>query len=138
VTKHVHRVKRITIGKSYLVYKCMDDCPSYYTPENMLGRTILCWACREEMKFSERNLRQTKPRCLNTKCILAKSPAAKAKLENKKKQGDVADNILKRLSGFTIVDENKEKEDSAAQLLTGLGISEEEARERLAKLKPTE
>jgi hypothetical protein len=93
--KHLHRVWRVTMGKDYKVYKCLDNCKSYFTPVNMLGRTIRCYACKQPFQFEKRNLEQTYPRCLN--CAMPKSPVAKARHEKRKAEEVKLSKILSAL-----------------------------------------
>jgi len=97
------------MGEKYVVYRCVDNCTSYFTPEAMLGQTVRCYACRTTFTFTKRNLRQVTPRCLEARCAMPKSPTAKLKYSGKvtatksavpvEVKEDAADAILKRLLG---------------------------------------
>ena len=105
--KHAHRVHRRKMGDSYVIYRCVDDCTSYFTPDAMLGQTVRCYACRNEFTFTKRNLRQVTPRCDDPKCAMPKSPTAKAAYaglptatksrEEVEVREDTADAILRKL-----------------------------------------
>lgn len=109
-----HRVKRVYqyMNKNLPVYRCMDDCTSYFQPSMMVNRTVRCWNCLEPFVFTERNLRQAKPRCKKPECAIPKSPAAKATIAAKTKRVSAADNILKK---FGVIKVEEEEEDVAFQ-----------------------
>lgn len=76
-TKHVHKMKRVDIGKkgSYIVYKCMDPlCSWYQSPELALGKMTICWACGSEMILT-RDRFIAKPTCCTRKIDQLKNDA---------------------------------------------------------------
>lgn len=92
--KHVHKVQRVVLGKGkkegYEVYRCVNNCTSYFPLALIVGLVVQCWACLSEFEFTKRNLRQVKPKC--------RACSGRKEVEpEKEKVKEATDNILERL-----------------------------------------
>jgi hypothetical protein len=64
-SKHIHKYKRDTLGKSYLIFKCMvAGCAHYISHQLAEGKLCECWRCGNPMVLA-------KPHC--EKCVEHKS-----------------------------------------------------------------
>lgn len=51
---HVHKYKRTTLGKEYVIYRCMKvGCSHYIPPELIIGRISECWRCGEAFEIEK-------------------------------------------------------------------------------------
>ena len=68
--KHTHQFKRINLARSenkpYYVYKCQQtNCPTYYTPELVVGKLSICPRCSETFEIELYHLELVFPYCSN-------------------------------------------------------------------------
>lgn len=75
MSKHFHVYKRTDIGKRgpYIVYKCME-CPSYITPELLLGQEARCPRCDDLYRIELHHLSLAVPHC--DKCTQRREEAS--------------------------------------------------------------
>jgi len=66
--KHIHKYKKVILGKDYLVFKCqLPEC-SHYVPARLAeGKLSLCNRCGNAMLLDKRAMKLKLPHC--TDCI---------------------------------------------------------------------
>ena len=75
----------------YYVYKCYRaGCTTYYPIQTVVGVNCSCWACNNDLTFTERNLLQVKAKC--KKCT-----GVGERDEDKEKVEIASESILKQL-----------------------------------------
>jgi len=89
---HIHKLKRVTLGTDYEVYRCMvTGCTTYYATTMSVGLITQCWSCLKPFEFSGRNLRQVKPKCLDC-----------SGKQKETRESRAADSLLERLRGIKL------------------------------------
>lgn len=69
MTDHIHKYKRIDLSKkkdkSYLVYKCTNNCRHYIRLNEALGMQTECWSCSNPTQIDEYHISHeiVKPKC---------------------------------------------------------------------------
>lgn len=59
--KHVHQYRRATLGKDYLIYKCvLPGCTHYISADLIIGKKNKCWRCGDDHIISRK---LAKPHC---------------------------------------------------------------------------
>ena len=63
-TNHLHKYKRVKLGKTYTVYKCMKPaCNHYIRVELVEGKLCECNRCGEMMLMTKKAMQLAKPHC---------------------------------------------------------------------------
>lgn len=63
---HLHKYKRITLGKNYLVFKCVRPACTHYIPIKLAeGKLCECNRCGEPMILSKATMDLAKPHCID-------------------------------------------------------------------------
>jgi len=64
MSEHVHKYKKVTMGKNFVVYKCvLPGCTHYVRSELAVGRFSLCWMCEGQFVMTEISATRLKPKC---------------------------------------------------------------------------
>lgn len=71
--KHTHKYQRETLGKDYIIYKCvLPGCTHYLPLPLIVGKVSICWNCGMEFIIRKgKNGINKKPKCEN--CVNHKS-----------------------------------------------------------------
>jgi len=63
-SSHLHRFKKVTLGKKFVVFKCqLPDCTTYYRIELVEGKLCECNRCGKPMVMTKIAMTLTKPHC---------------------------------------------------------------------------
>ncbi len=62
----IHKYQRTTLGKNFLIYRCMvPGCSHYVSAKLMLNRICECWRCGNPMVIDKYSAHLAKPHCEN-------------------------------------------------------------------------
>jgi hypothetical protein len=63
-TAHLHKYERITLGKNYVVFRCiLPQCSHYVRKELAKGKACLCNRCNNAMVLDTQAMSYQKPHC---------------------------------------------------------------------------
>lgn len=87
--KHTHKYERTTLGKDYIIYKCVLPRCNHYLPLPLIvGKLSICWGCGLEfIIIKSKNGINKKPKCSN--CINRKSKLENEALLNLLKENNI-------------------------------------------------
>jgi hypothetical protein len=61
---HLHKYERVTLGKSYVVYRCqLPGCAHYIRKELVKGKKCICNRCLQPMILDSFAMQFVKPHC---------------------------------------------------------------------------
>ena len=69
MTKHVHKYKRLKIGKKkdFVIFRCfIPGCTHYISEDHIINRDSICWACAKPFTITYK-LIKVKPICQDCK-----------------------------------------------------------------------
>lgn len=67
--KHIHKVKRVTLGKGHKVFACVHPECYFNLPVKLLfGKEVLCWKCGEPIIVGPLQMRQARPSHIGDSC----------------------------------------------------------------------
>lgn len=68
-TAHVHKLERVKVDwkNTEFLYKCRNNCSSYVYPNDVVGKIVLCWNCKEPFQVTPKDMERGKVK-LNCGC----------------------------------------------------------------------
>lgn len=86
---HVHKYKKVVLGKNYTVYKCvLPGCDHYISVALALGKIAECWRCGSPFTITADIIRKGR--------VVAK-PHCKPCTKSKKEKTEIIEKLLEML-----------------------------------------